>query len=410
MTMRNTDFAAKIDEFGEGIEKFKERYDGKVEKLSTENAALLERIELIEANRSGPGKTGSGPGQPKPYKEFHTAAGTIYEIPSNVKVSDVIKSSQKPEVSFERWLAAALIGERSGDREAIAYAKTFAQITTTSTGVLIPEQYQAQWIDLIRAQMILNAAGMVTIPLEAKTLNASAVATDPPAVWHTEADTVNVGNPTFEPRTMTAQTLAVRCTGSIEVAQDSPDFGAQLAGVMARSIAAELDRVGLVGSGSPPEPQGLLGTSGVNQILSVGSITDYTDLLSGVRLLLEAGVPLEIATKVVIMSPSTWATYEGLPTGISSDKSPLPRPRSLESTQFLVTSGGLDQGSPATSTAFVGNFQDLALGIRREASVEAVKLQSYATNLLIEFIGYVRAAYLVRRPKSFATLEGISVS
>lgn len=45
------------------------------------------------------------------------------------------------------------------------------------------------------------------------------------------------------------------------------------------------------------------------------------------------------------------------------------------------------------------------LGVRREAIVEALKLQSYGDNLVIEYIGYLRADYMLRRPASFCTLE-----
>jgi hypothetical protein len=56
----------------------------------------------------------------------------------------------------------------------------------------------------------------------------------------------------------------------------------------------------------------------------------------------------------------------------------------------------------------MGDFRDLVLGVRREASVEALKLTSYASNLVLEFVGYLRADYMVRRPSSFVTLEGVT--
>ena len=82
------------------------------------------------------------------------------------------------------------------------------------------------------------------------------------------------------------------------------------------------------------------------------------------------------------MSPRTWATYEGLATGISSDSTQLPRPRALEDTQFLVTSAvsnTLDTSSPATDSAiFLGDFRDLTLGIRQEASIKLLEFPQMA--------------------------------
>jgi HK97 family phage major capsid protein len=134
--------------------------------------------------------------------------------------------------------------------------------------------FQSEWIDLIRAQS-LNAAGMSTLAMTAKVYNASAVSADPTASWHTEAASINASNPTFAARTMTAQTLVTRSQASLEVSQDSPDFGAQLAAVLARAMAAELDRVSLVGTGTPPEPHGIVGTSGIGTVVTSGSPTSW---------------------------------------------------------------------------------------------------------------------------------------
>ena len=143
---------------------------------------------------------------------------------------------------------------------------------------------------------------------------------------------------------------------------------------MTAAMAKDLDRVGMIGSGTAPQPQGILGTTGINQVTSVGTITDYAELLSGVRKLLDANIPLDIASENAIMSPGVWLAYENLVTGISSDLTKLAKPKALENTNFLVTSNGLDTGWPLTSTIFLGDFRDLVLGIRREAFIESLKL------------------------------------
>jgi HK97 family phage major capsid protein len=324
-------------------------------------------------------------------------------------MADVLRPTKAPEVSFERWLAATMAGEHCRDKAALEYARETKQLVTTTTGILIPEVYQSEWIDRIRSQMVLNTAGMTTITMDAKTVNASRLVTDPAATWHTEAAAITANNPTFAAHSLTAQTLVTRCSGSVEVSQDSPDFGEQLARAMAASMAVELDQTGLIGTGTPPEPRGIKNTSGRGQVTGVGALTDYNKMLQGVRLLLEANVLLEVATRFAIMSPRAWEDFEGLVTGISGDKTKLPRPPALEAMRFLVTTNGLDTGSPLSSTIFLGQFSDLVLGVRREASVEALKLTTYASNLLLEFVGYLRADYLVRRPASFVTLEGVVV-
>jgi HK97 family phage major capsid protein len=413
-----------VDEMNEGIETWKKIQDGKLADMKKqldelknggapagEVAALRDRIEELETRASSPGRTAPGALAPaRRWKTYHSGDGLVYELPHDVKLADVIRPKAQPEISFERWLAAAMAGEACRDKAALEFAREFKQITTATTGVPIPESYQSQWIDRIREQMVLSAAGMTLLTMDNKVLNASRLVTDPTATWHTEAASISAANPTFAGVALTAKTLVTRCTGSVEVSQDSPDFGAQLARAMAASMATELDRVGLVGSGTPPEPQGILGTSGVGQVTGVGAIADYAEMLQGIRILLDVGnLPLDVATRVAVMSPRVWEDFEGLATGISSDKTQLPRPRALEATRFLVTGNGLDVGSPLTSTIFLGNFSDLVLGVRREASVEALKLTTYASNLILEFVGYLRADYMVRRPASFVTIEGVTV-
>ena len=407
---RLKDIKDLIEKHGDATKKFSDIAKQDINSLKEENATLLDRIEELETRATSPGKTaGSRQAENLPYRTYESASGKIFELPSNVKMADAIPPKQKPPVSFERWVSAFAAGSSCKDREALEYFQSIrAAIETGSTGVLIPQEYISQWIDLIRSQMVLNSAGLTTVTMLDKIQNSSAVATDPTASWHSESGAITANNPTFAARTLTAQTLVTRCQGSLEVTQDSPDFGRQLAQVMAKSMSVELDRVGLIGSGTPPEPQGILGATGINQVTGVGSVADYAEILSGVRKLLDSNLTLEQAASVAIMSPGVWLAYENLATGISGDKTQLMRPKSLENTRFLVTTNGLDTGSPLTSTVFMGNFQDLVLGIRREASIESLKLTTFASNLLIEFVGYLRADYMIRRPASFVTLEGVT--
>src|SRR5262249_31634716 len=152
-------------------------------------------------------------------------------------------------------------------------------------------------------------------------------------------------------------------------------------------------------------------TDGISIISSIGAITSYNPLLRGLRTLMESNLPLEVASRDIVMSPQAWYQFENLATGIASDKTQLPRPRSLENTNFRVTQNGLDSdASPQTSAIIMGDFRDLVLGTRREASVEILKLGTYATNLQLEIIGYLRCDFMVRRPSSFVALTNATVS
>jgi len=211
-------------------------------------------------------------------------------------------------------------------------------------------------------------------------------------------------------RTLTATTLACRCTASLEVTQDCPDFGAQLMREMTRAMAVEVDRVGLEGSGSSPEPRGILNTSGRTSTTNIGALTDYSKIISGLGTLLGNNNDLAQISKYAVMAPVAWTQLENLVTGLSGDKTQLRRPQSIANMEFLVTSSvkGNAAASPQVkSTVYLGDFRSLTLGVRLESAVEMLKLTSFATNLLIEFVGYLRCDYVVTRPTSFHTLEGI---
>ncbi len=56
----------------------------------------------------------------------------------------------------------------------------------------------------------------------------------------------------------------------------------------------------------------------------------------------------------------------------------------------------------------MGDWADLVLGVRREASVESLRTTTYASNLQIEYVAYARVDFLLRRPVAFTEILGIN--
>jgi HK97 family phage major capsid protein len=399
-----SEIADTITKIGEGFDQFKATRGAQID-------ALTERLEMLEALKDGP-RMGGGDKAAVEYKRYETSNGPAFELPSHVKMADVaeLRTAKQPEISLERWLAATVAGERCGDKAAVEFCREQKQLVTTTSGVLIPAEYQAQWIDLLRARSVLNTAGMRTVTMTAKTQTHSAVTADPTAGWHTEAGSISAANPTFAARTLTARTLVTRCQASLELSQDSPDFGRQLASVMTGAMAQALDKAGLEGAGAPA-PTGIRNTNGRSSQTAVSTLTDYAEIITGLGALLLANCDLEQVSKFAIMSPGAWTQLENLVTGISSDKTQLARPRSIQDMRFLVTSnvaGSLTSSPQVKTTIYLGDFRDLLLGTRMESSIEVLKLDTYSGNLLLEFVGVLRGDFLVTRPASFHTIEGVA--
>lgn len=154
------------------------------------------------------------------------------------------------------------------------------------------------------------------------------------------------------------------------------------------------------------QPRGIVNTNGIQTIAAVGTPT-HQDLVTGLRRLLEANVPLEMAERNAIMSPRTWATLASLQ---ASDLQPIMRPQALENMAYRPTNSIPNDGGAGDneSSIIMGDFRDLVMGVRMEASVEALRLQSFAESLRLEFVGWTRLDFMVRRPSSFCVLNGVT--
>lgn len=350
------------------------------------------------------GAKGRGAAELKGVKVHYGAKGEVYELAPQARIADVVKAAEKPPIDLGRWLSAALLGERCEDKAALQYAAEKA-VSSGSTGILLPVEYQGEWGDAVRAQMVLNACGMTTVTMNAGQVTTSRLVSDPSVSWRAEAGAVSASDPVFELQNLVAKSLAVRTVGSVELVQDSPDWGSQLMAVMTKAMAVEVDRVGLMGTGSSNQPRGIFNTSGVNTVAGASYWPSFDAMIYGIQKLLEANCALEDVDKNAIMSPRSWGTLERLRT---ADGNPVQRPKALEKTAFRPTTGIPNNlGSGSDSAIIQGDFSKLVLGVRLEASVEALRLASYGSNLQLEFLGYTRVDFLVRRPASFTVVTGI---
>jgi Phage capsid family. len=342
----------------------------------------------------------------KGVKVHHGQHGEVFELKAGARLADVIEVKETPDVPMERWLAAAMLGDRCEDKAALQFANEVKSLSGGTTGVLLPTAFQGQWVDNLRNFMVLEASGMTTATMLNRTVTSSRVVSDPPVGWRAEGAALVAGDPTFELQNLVAKTLAVRVQSTAELAYDSPDFGSQLLQVMGQALAHEVDRVGLVGTGLDNQPRGIVNTPGIQTIAAVGSPT-HQDMVTGMQRLLEANVPLEAAQRNAIMSPRTWATLASLQ---ATDGQPIMRPEALKEMAYRVTQSipnDLGAGDDE-SQIIMGDFRDLVMGVRMEASVEALRLQSFAESLRLEFVGWTRLDFMVRRPASFCVLNGVT--
>lgn len=128
--------------------------------------------------------------------------------------------------------------------------------TDSAGGYTVPTILSAQLIDMMRAKSTVMAAGARTVPLDSKVTYYAKLLTDPVPAWRNEEGAFAESDPTFGRITFTARSLGVIVKVSRELMEDSLNIAEALPNVIAKAMAAEVDRVALLGSGVAPRAEG----------------------------------------------------------------------------------------------------------------------------------------------------------
>ena len=135
-------------------------------------------------------------------------------------------------------------------------------------------------IDKLRAESVMVAAGARTVPLTSDNLSIAKLATDPTPAFRAENAAIAESDPTFSSVTLTPRSLAVMTKVSRELFEDSLNLESELPRILSVAMAKEMDRIGLLGSGSAPEPRGIANQSGIGTTALDAALTSYAPLSS----------------------------------------------------------------------------------------------------------------------------------
>lgn len=305
---------------------------------------------------------------------------------------------------FLRGVAGQRVGE--GVRNALSEG------TNTSGGfavptVLFPNILQA----LVPASTLLQAgAGIVDVTeTPAKQFNTAAINAIPTAAWRSEAGAVAESEPTFRNVPAVPQSLSFFFKVSRELLADAANMETALLISIAQAFAKEMDRVGLRGTGTPPQPLGLLSTSGV-QAVGNGTngaslaTTAYANFISAIQALLGADAPKPSA---FIMAPRSLTTLAGL---LDSQNNARRAPPIVSDIPFLATSQipiNLTVGSSSDcSEIYGGDFTKMVYVMRERPSIMVAK-ELYAATGELGFICHTRLDVAVAYPAAFAVVTGV---
>lgn len=277
-------------------------------------------------------------------------------------------------------------------------------------GYLVPATVLGDIVDKMRAKTACIQAGAQTVPLDSAKVTLARIASDPQAGWRMEKAAVAVGDPTFDGIVFQARSLAVLVRASRELLEDSMNLDQALTTAFAGAMAAELDRVCLIGTGTAPEPLGIVHAAGV-QTVDMGTnglpFTSYAPILDAVLKLKQANAAEPTAA---VMAPRTWRQIAGL---TDSTGQPLNPPRALENLPLLDTTNlpiNLTHGTATdASPVVVGDFTQLMIGIRTQLRIEVLR-EKFVDTLEYGFLVHLRADVALAQPSAFAVIEGVTAA
>ncbi len=289
--------------------------------------------------------------------------------------------------------------------------------TDAAGGYLLTPELSTRFVDLARANSVCLKAGTPTLNMESRDVRIAKLTADATSVWRAEAAAVQSSEVTFGAVTLSAQTLACAVPISIELIEDSSNVAQLVQQTIMRAMGQKLDAAILEGSGSGAEPTGILNTSGINTVATVGTPTNYAEMTTAVKDLLVDNYAGDNSGLAWIAHPRDFATYDGLADTTGQFLQPTQWVGDLQwfSTTELPTTDG---GSSNESSMIVGDFSQVVLGMRTRGIQIRVSADGIANDgssdinatsqLLRWIIAYVRADVAVLRPDHFTALTGVT--
>jgi HK97 family phage major capsid protein len=309
-------------------------------------------------------------------------------------------------LSLQRYLRGVATGHWDGaDHE-----RALAESSVGAGGALVPAPLSSRVIDLARNATRVLQAGGVTVPMTSQTLALARLTGENAPAWKTEGGTITAQDMTFDRVTFTARTLVRRVDLSVELFEDAdPSSEDVIARSFAGQMAVELDRAALLGTGTPPEPRGVLNQSGVTSTAHgangavIATATAYDWHLDAIGAVRAAG----FTPTAHIQAPRTSTSLSKLREATTSAY--LTPPANMlpmlvtKSVPITVTVGT----SSDTSYIFTAQWDQLMVGIRTDFTLRFLGERFLADTLSYSFVAYLRADIQLAQPSAFVIDTGV---
>jgi HK97 family phage major capsid protein len=368
---------------------------------AVEARELDDRIEQLLADQVAELRAAStrGPAATVPREPVLTREQSVYDWLQHRGAFD---QAEEP-LSFDRYLR----GLATADWTGAPHERALAESTIGAGGALVPAPLSARVIDLARNRTVVFRAGAQTVPMTSQTLALARLTSEGTPAWKTENAAITAADMVFDRVTFTARTLVRLITLSVELFEDAdPSSEDVIANSFAGQMAVELDRVALLGTGTPPEPRGVLNQSGVTLTAhgaNGSAITNYDWWLDAIGAVRAAGFEPNAHIQAPRSSTSLSKLKEATTNAYMAPPVGLPPMLTTKSIPITVTTGT----STDTSYVFTADWSNLLIGIRTDFRLRFLGERYLADNLQYAFLAYLRADVQLAQPTAFVVDSGV---
>ena len=297
----------------------------------------------------------------------------------------------------------------AGGRTTEAIRASLSEGTDSQGGYAVPTWLLPGILSaLVPASSMLQAGTNVAVLQQpGDSFKVAAVDTVPTAAWRLENGAVAESDPTFKGLTITPRSLAFTFKISRELLMDAPGMEQALRLAIAMAFAKEIDRAGLLGTGTAPEIRGLLNTSGINTFdmgTNGAALASYAPIIKARRTIADDNAPLPNA---IITSNREAETIDLF---ADTTGQPLNRPPALSQLKFVSTSqipiADTHGSAEDASTMYLGNFGLATFYFREQLSIQKLN-ELYAGNGQVGFVCHSRVDVAFAYPAAFCAIKGV---
>jgi len=363
---------------------------------------LDDRIEQVLADQVAELRAAATrrPGPAAPREPVLTREQNVYDW---LQARGAFDQYADQPLSLQRYLRGMATGEWNGAE----HERALAEATVGAGGALVPAPLSARVIDLMRARTVVLRAGGVTVPMTSQTLALARLTGEGTPAWKTEGANITAADLTFDRVSFTARTLVRRVDLSVELFEDAdPSSEDVIARSFAGQMAVEVDRAALIGTGTAPEPRGILNQSGATLTdhgAAGSAITNYDWWLDAIGAVRAAGFEPTAHVQAPRSSTSLSKLKEATTNAYLTPPAGLLPMLTTRSVPINLTTGA----STDTSLVFRAQWDQLMLGIRTGFTLRFLGERFLADTLSYSFVAYLRADVQLAQPSAFVVDRGV---